>query len=307
MATVQNGWTVINKPGKYFRDAGSGMSVGVRGPSVAVIFAWIGYRWHTEIEPVTYASGWRSTSYGGGIGKDSNHCAGLAVDWNGSKHPYERDPGPWHSGFTSEQIKRLDSICRSITDNSGNVIIREGIHFDVCWRDGMHIEMQRPNASLNDRLNHKKLVSQKQITEAAAKVRAHVKRIQKTVGAKQDGYAGPAMLKAVKTWQQKNHLVVDGIFGPKSQKKAGWTKPVTHRKFPLPKGHYFGVNDKRPHSHSGVFTKDRANIRLIQKKVGVTADGIYGEKTKSAVIKFQAKHHLLKDGEVGPNTWKAIF
>ena len=35
-------------------------------------------------------------------------------------------------------------------------------------------------------------------------------------------------------------------------------------------------------------------------------DGDFGNDTYDAVVKFQEDHNLLKDGEVGPNTYEAI-
>ncbi|MEE1239441.1 MAG: N-acetylmuramoyl-L-alanine amidase [Acutalibacteraceae bacterium] len=47
--------------------------------------------------------------------------------------------------------------------------------------------------------------------------------------------------------------------------------------------------------------------KIIQKKVGVTADGLFGAKTKSAVKTYQKKNGLTADGAVGINTWKKIL
>jgi hypothetical protein len=47
--------------------------------------------------------------------------------------------------------------------------------------------------------------------------------------------------------------------------------------------------------------------RLVQKAVGVTVDGKFGEDTKAAVIKWQKLMGLIADGAVGINTWKKIL
>ena len=45
----------------------------------------------------------------------------------------------------------------------------------------------------------------------------------------------------------------------------------------------------------------------IQKAVGVSADGVYGTKTKEAVAVWQRAHGLTADGIVGYKTWVAMF
>ena len=47
--------------------------------------------------------------------------------------------------------------------------------------------------------------------------------------------------------------------------------------------------------------------KIIQKKVGVTADGLFGLKTKAAVRDYQRANGLTADGVVGINTWKKIL
>jgi len=49
-----------------------------------------------------------------------------------------------------------------------------------------------------------------------------------------------------------------------------------------------------------------ANVKVLQKKVGVTADGAFGPITKKAVMAFQKKHGLPETGVVDSATWDAL-
>lgn len=49
-----------------------------------------------------------------------------------------------------------------------------------------------------------------------------------------------------------------------------------------------------------------AQVKLLQEKLGIDADGIFGQGTRAAVAKFQAKNGLTVDGVVGPNTWNKL-
>lgn len=48
-------------------------------------------------------------------------------------------------------------------------------------------------------------------------------------------------------------------------------------------------------------------VKLLQGLLGVTADGIFGVKTQTAVKDYQAGHGLKVDGICGPATWAAIY
>ncbi|HYI00977.1 peptidoglycan-binding protein [Hyalangium sp.] len=48
------------------------------------------------------------------------------------------------------------------------------------------------------------------------------------------------------------------------------------------------------------------DVKSVQAKVGVRADGYFGPVTKQTVIEWQKAHKLDPDGIVGPLTWKAL-
>lgn len=47
--------------------------------------------------------------------------------------------------------------------------------------------------------------------------------------------------------------------------------------------------------------------KLVQQRVGTSADGIFGNNTKSAVMRFQRSKGLSADGIVGRNTWRKLL
>lgn len=53
--------------------------------------------------------------------------------------------------------------------------------------------------------------------------------------------------------------------------------------------------------------KYRNLTKIVQRAVGVTVDGKFGNDTRNAVINFQKLTGLVPDGCVGLNTWKKIL
>jgi putative chitinase len=48
-------------------------------------------------------------------------------------------------------------------------------------------------------------------------------------------------------------------------------------------------------------------VLLVQQKLGINGDGVYGPNTKKAVMDFQTANGLTSDGILGPNTLRAIL
>ena len=51
---------------------------------------------------------------------------------------------------------------------------------------------------------------------------------------------------------------------------------------------------------------NRAATKMLQRLLGLTPDGIFGEGTENALLKAQEAHGLAVDGICGPASWKAI-
>jgi peptidoglycan hydrolase-like protein with peptidoglycan-binding domain len=104
-----------------------------------------------------------------------------------------------------------------------------------------------------------------------------------------DGTFGIAVEKAVRAFQKRKHLVVDGIVGPKT-----WAALIV-----------VVQRGSRGDAVRGV--QDEFNLRqLVGTSIGVTVDGIFGPETDMAVRAFQDQLGLVDDGVVGPKTWSAL-
>ncbi|MDE9365974.1 peptidoglycan-binding domain-containing protein [Luteipulveratus sp. YIM 133132] len=87
---------------------------------------------------------------------------------------------------------------------------------------------------------------------------------------------------------------------------------------PLPSGHYYGLNDGTPYSHSGLTSTDQYNIKKIQRVINsatnpdVAVDGRFGYATRDGVKRFQAVlrsygEPVAYDGEYGRQTWYSAW
>ena len=50
-----------------------------------------------------------------------------------------------------------------------------------------------------------------------------------------------------------------------------------------------------------------SDVSIVQRTIGVPADGIFGPATKDGVIAFQRANRILADGVVGHDTWQKIL
>lgn len=116
-----------------------------------------------------------------------------------------------------------------------------------------------------------------------------VKVIQCLVGATPDGFFGSATTSKVKAFQSSVGLLADGVVGPKTWNAAlsKGTTPV------LQKGS----------TGSSVTRLQRA---LRARGHAITVDGQFGDGTRAAVIAYQKRVGLTADGIVGAKTWSAL-
>jgi peptidoglycan hydrolase-like protein with peptidoglycan-binding domain len=104
-----------------------------------------------------------------------------------------------------------------------------------------------------------------------------------------DGVFGIAVQKAVRAFQKRKHVTVDGIVGPKT-----WAALVI-----------VVLRGSRGDAVRAV--QEEFNVRQFAgTTIGLTVDALFGAETDMAVRGFQGDVGLVVDGVVGPQTWAAL-
>jgi peptidoglycan hydrolase-like protein with peptidoglycan-binding domain len=106
-----------------------------------------------------------------------------------------------------------------------------------------------------------------------------VKILQVKLAVTADGEFGPGTETALKAYQQKQGLKVDGIAGPDTFAQMG----------------LFELILLKPGTSGDT-------VKKLQQSLGIAADGQFGSGTQKAVREFQSKNGLEADGLAGPAT-----
>jgi Putative peptidoglycan binding domain len=114
-----------------------------------------------------------------------------------------------------------------------------------------------------------------------------VEAVQRHLHVRADGVYGAHTAHAVRAFQKRNGLDVDGVVGSATLAKLRGGKSASGSR--------------------GDGTRDRGpSVVRLQKRLGLSADGVFGPDTKRAVMRFQSRQGISRDGVVGPVTWEAL-
>jgi N-acetyl-anhydromuramyl-L-alanine amidase AmpD len=101
----------------------------------------------------------------------------------------------------------------------------------------------------------------------------------------EDGVLGRRTGEAIRKFQGSAGLAVDGIAGTQTLDAINliFSKPLLRR------------------GSRGIA------VRYLQYRLGIAADGVFGDNTRTQVVRFQRKNGLAADGIVGTLTWSKLI
>jgi hypothetical protein len=118
-----------------------------------------------------------------------------------------------------------------------------------------------------------------------------VRKLQRALHLAADGIFGRTTARAVRRFQRRHHLRADGVVGPTTWRMI---RRSLHRRHGA------------AHAARSARGSKRHSVAVLQRRLGVTADGAFGPGTARSVRRFQRRHGLTADGVVGPATWSAL-
>ena len=117
-----------------------------------------------------------------------------------------------------------------------------------------------------------------------------VKEVQRAAASGADGDYGPNTIAAVKNYQSAHNLEVDGVAGPQTMGAMNILRLV---------GSTSGST-----SDVKFLQRDLAGLGYLSMAVDI--DGVFGPRTRNAVLSFQSDSDIQVDGIAGPQTMGAL-
>ena len=125
-----------------------------------------------------------------------------------------------------------------------------------------------------------------------------VAQLQRQLGVSPDGMFGPRTAAAVRDYQRRNNLRVDGIVGAQTRSRLLGA---------LPQGPTLRLSTTPPTlslAQSLLWQGSRGTqVAQLQRQLGVSPDGMFGPRTAAAVRDYQRRNNLRVDGIVGAQTF----
>jgi cell wall-associated NlpC family hydrolase len=125
-----------------------------------------------------------------------------------------------------------------------------------------------------------------------------VRALQAKLGVAVDGIFGPQTQQAVRSFQRSHGVPATGLVGPLTRAALGG----------MPSSDTSGDDDQGTSGStpSTRVTASAAQVRAIQRQLGVTIDGVIGPQTRAAIKSYQSAHGLSADGQPSTQLLSAL-
>jgi hypothetical protein len=229
MVASANGWKANDITVTSVRQIpGTNRSVRLRSDAPGTLLLEVAAAFHRWVEPLDQGQlddwGYAERPIRGGV-QLSNHASGTAIDINALRHPMGTDP---LANFTAQQV----DVCHQIVAATRDVVRWGGDY--VGRKDGMHWEINdgRTMSDCERALGALRAWPGPAVATTLRHGMHHpdVLRLQSILTTRYPAYAswspltdffGDQTLAAVKEFQRRSGLVVDGIVGPATRRALG--------------------------------------------------------------------------------------
>ncbi len=175
-------------------------------------------------------------------------------------------------------------------------------HHPVLHRVRVHADTAKKHRGVARRAGHRR------VARHHSAIPGSIRLLQHKLGVAADGVFGPGTKTAVKAFQRAHGMAADGVVGKGTWSALGVSghEPVLKRGRHAARVVHHRATSHRAGRQARSGRAPRGLVRLLQIRLGVVADGVFGPGTTSAVQAFQSSHHMTADGVVGPATWRAL-
>lgn len=252
---------------------------------------------------ITNGSGW------------SLHAYGIAADINARSNPYGRQ-------LITDMPMAMVTALKSIKTNEGLQVFRWGGDYPQ-FKDAMHFEVVASPEELSQGVDWNTVAAEPPSPEdpsswpslAQGAKGVAVTRLNELL--EQAGFPdtnassfGTKTRAAVIAYQGSRKLTVDGVVGLQTWTALLKDFPEVAESDPSP----FKVETRPPPNRDTLKTGSKGStVEELQRRLDDmgfepgSIDGVFGKKTKSALVAFQKSCGLKPDGVCGPLTWGALL
>lgn len=245
----------------------------------------------------------------------SLHAFGIAVDINARTNPYGK------TLITDMPIAMIAAV-KAIKTSKGLQVFRWGGEYPN-FKDAMHFEVVVSPDELSKGIDTASVVAEPPDPTDPRTWSTVSKGVRGPTVAKlkelltENGFEcgsgtvfDPKTLSAVKAYQESRKLTTDGIVGLQTWTALLKAIPAIEDEKEAPFKRTTTATPKRPTIKSGAKDSIVEELQRLLTDRGFEPgeiDGVFGKKTKTALMAFQKANGLESDGVCGPLTWRVLL